>query len=175
MKPFLVFVILGLSVISCKQEQPVQENPPVSTVHADSTPPKPAPAGNPNLAANMSWTFLTDQLFHHDATVTSGKPDPNVRKGHWMDFSEDGTYTYGVWDKNSYTGTWSYNNDTKVLLLQPSDPKEKTSEWRVHHNDNTLVLAGTATYGDNANQIRWMRHAEKPDPNAKKNPEDEDQ
>jgi hypothetical protein len=114
----------------------------------------------------MSWTFLTDQLFRHDATVKSGTPDPDYNKGHWIDFHDNGSYDYGIWREKSYDGKWTYTDTTRTLRMIPNG-SQKPSEWEVMHKDRKLVLIGTHTYGDNALQEQWIRYEQRPDKNAK--------
>lgn len=160
--------LLFLGIYACKQEAS-------TNVGADNTKSvEPAAEAvqttsseeNPNLVANMSWTFLTDQLFHHGATVKSGISDPDLNKGHWMDFHDNGTYDYGVWGEKSYDGHWTYDETTRNLQLKPSG-SQKPSEWQVMHKDRKLILIGTHTYGDNAYQVQWIRYPQRPDKNAK--------
>jgi len=114
----------------------------------------------------MSWTFLTDQLFQHNATVKSGTLDPEYNKGHWMALHDNGTYDYGVWGDKLYDGKWTYTEGTRTLRFTPNDD-HKPSEWEVMHKDRKLVLIGTHTYGDNAFQQQWIRNEQRPDKNAK--------
>lgn len=160
-----IAVLLALVLIACKQEATTTE-----ATAADSIVPK--AEGNPNLVANMPWTFLTHQLFHHRVTVTSGKVDEQLRKGHWIDFLENGKFDYGIWGDKTYEGTWTYDDQTKILELKSSG-KEKPSEWRVMHKDDNLILIGTTTYGDNPQQVQWIRHENRPDKNAKAEEQDE--
>lgn len=161
---FIPFVLPVLMLFACKQEASVtEEESAVDSTSNHSTP----SASNPNLVANMPWTFLTHELYHQRITVVSGKADENMRKGHWMDFNDNGTYDYGVWGDKTFDGTWTYDDATKILTLKPNNGKEKMSEWRVMHKDDNLILVGTATYGDNAQQVQWIRHAQRPDKNAK--------
>jgi hypothetical protein len=154
---FLLPCILLISFAACKHEPQTSEETTIETA--------PAEQNNPNLVANMNWTFLTHQLFHHRVTVASGKVDENIRKGHWIDFHENGKYDYGIWGEKKYEGQWTYNDTTKTLLMKPAGD-EKPSEWRIMHRDEKLMFAGTATYGDNTQQIQWIRHEHRPDPNA---------
>lgn len=158
------------ALIACKQEASETTDTPVETAPAVQSA---TGSDNPNLAANMDWTFLTDKLFHHRVTVASGKIDENVRKGHWMDFLEKGKYESGVWSEKTGEGSWTYGDSSKLLTLKPTGDA-KPSEWRVMHKDNNLILVGTATYGNNAEQVQWIRNEARPDPNAKPKA-DEDQ
>lgn len=165
----LTLLIIG-ALFACKQEASEATETPVETPAASQPT---AGSDNPNLVANMDWTFLTDKLFHHRVTVASGKIDENVRKGHWMDFQEKGRFESGVWAEKTSEGSWTYDDNSKLLTLKPTGDA-KPSEWRIMHKDNNLILVGTATYGNNAEQVQWIRHEARPDPNAK--PEvDEDQ
>jgi hypothetical protein len=164
--------ILLVAFLSCKHEAATTTEE-TSTDTLTSGRANTANARNPNLAANMNWTFLTDKLFHHRVTVASGKVDENARKGHWIDFHDNGKYDYGVWGDKTLDGTWFYDDNAKLLQLTPSG-QEKPSEWRLMHKDDNLIMVGTATHGDNAQQVQWIRHEERPDKNAKP-AEDEDQ
>ncbi|HLF62937.1 MAG TPA: hypothetical protein VI603_04270 [Saprospiraceae bacterium] len=169
-KRMLIPVLVMNILFSCKQEATTSET---TSSEGDTTALSSPSTENPNLVANMPWTFLTHQLFRHHVTVTSGKIDPEERKGHWIDFLENGKYDYGVWGDKTQEGTWSYDDQTKLLELKPSG-NENPSEWRVMHKDNNLILIGTATYGNNPQQVQWIRHEGRPDKNVKP-AEDEDQ
>ena len=163
---FMQALLPGLMLIAlfaCKQEATTTDQTAVDTL---ATPEPVANDKNPNLVANMSWTFLTDKLFHHRTTVTSGKVDQNDRKGHWIDFHDNGKFDYGEWGDKTYDGTWFYNDETKLLELKPSG-SQKPSEWRLMHKEDNLIMVGTGTYGNNTQQVQWIRHEERPDKNAK--------
>ena len=162
-KNAIPFALLICALIACKQE--ASETTETPTEAAPSSQPATG-SDNPNLVANMDWTFLTDKLFHHRVTVASGKSDKNTRKGHWMDFQEKGKYESGVWGEKTAEGSWTYDDNSKLLTLKPTGDA-KPSEWRVMHKDNNLILVGTATYGNNAEQVQWIRNEARPDPNAK--------
>ncbi len=171
---FIHTLLTGLilcSVFACKPEATPTKETTIEVPAADETTTN---EKNPNLAANMSWTFLTDQLFHHRVTVERGNVDENERKGHWVDFHENGKYDYGVWGDKTLEGTWSYDDNTKVLEMKPMGDA-KPSEWRLKHMEDNLIMLGTATYGNNTQQVQWIRHEQRPDKNAKPVDEQEDQ
>ncbi len=171
--------LVFLACYACKQEGSATEtrsaapSPPAAT-QPPAEKPVAEQSGNPNLVANMSWTFLTDKLFQNRATVVSGQGNDNPNQGHWIDFNPDGTYTYGVWGEKTVEGTWTYDDDTQLLEMMPSSGNQKRSEWTVKYSDDKLVLVGTATYGDNAYQEMWIRVDHLPDKNAKPRSADED-
>ncbi len=112
--------------------------------------------------SNMPWTFLTNGIFHNNATITIGqKMTSNPNEGHWIDFKDNGEYDYGIWDKKQYDGAYYYDNDTHILQLQPRADVKK-SEWQVMHKDDNLILVGTGTYSDNATQMRFVRKTSYP-------------
>ena len=157
-------LVIAFSTICCKQEATTTDESASSDAQETSAAPVSSNA-NQNLAANMSWTFLTHQLFHHNVTVASGTVDQDTKKGHWMDFHDNGTYDYGIWGEKTYSGTWTYNDQTKLLELKPAGG-EKASEWQVGHRDDNLILVGTATHGDNRYQVRWLRNENRPEKNT---------
>jgi len=172
-KSWALISMSALLVYACNRVAPATQQSaeePVATPADTSTAAQSqntaAEETNPNLVANMSWTFLTDQLFQHSVTVKAGVADTETDKGHWVDFKDNGTYDYGVWGDKLYSGNWTYNDTTQTLLLKPSG-SQKPSEWQVMHKDRKLVLIGTATYGDNPYQVQWIRYAQRPDKNAK--------
>jgi hypothetical protein len=153
--------LILLLLLGCKPESntsPQDERP--AEIPTDSAS---LSKGNPNLVANMPYTFLTDEMFHHRITVISGKPDEESNKGHWLDLHDNGTYDYGIWDKQTYSGQWKYDDNSKLLELRPSG-NEKPTEWRVMYRDDNLYLAGTVTYGNNSRQAHWVRMPDKPRP-----------
>lgn len=126
-----------------------------------------APQPNPNTVDNMAWTFLVDGIFHNNATITAGKsPKDNPNQGAWIDFKDNGTYEYGTWGDKQYQGTWFYNGDTEVLDLTPdAGASAGPSQWTVKHKENSLIWIGTAKYGNNATQMRWLRRESYPSQN----------
>lgn len=167
---FTPFVLLvGILILaSCKQEATTTEETSDShdtmSLVSSGTSAQTQSSGNPALAENMSWTFLTHQLLHNRATVVSGNVGENPKAGHWMDFHENGTYEYGIWSEKTVEGTWSYDNETKLLQLKPASGSQ--SEWRVMHKEDNVVLIGTTTHGNNTNQEQWVRKAQRPSKNT---------
>lgn len=145
----IIFATATTCFNACKSDNTTQESTEASDV-------------NPNLAANMSWTFLTHKVFHNRRTVNAAGPsEQSPNAGHWIDFNENGTYTYGIWDEQTYSGTWSYDDDTKLLDLVPSN-NTKPSQWKVMHKDDNLILVGTSRHNDNAIQQQWVRRDGRP-------------
>ena len=157
---FLLGVSLALSFAACSTD-----NDSEATSDATAESPSSAAAGdqsaaqgqNPNTAENLPWTFLTDGIYHNNATISVGSDDPeNPNEGVWIDFKDNGTFDCGRWDTKEYDGSWYYDNNTKLLEMKPNG-NQKSSEWRVMHKELNLVLVGTAKYGDNAIQARYVR------------------
>lgn len=141
----LLLCILGYAFIGCKQEAKSADIEEITNQQSTS-------------GDHALWSFLTHLRFHNRNTVMSGQNySQNPNAGHWIDFRDDGTYEYGVLDKRTLTGKWEYDHPAGLLDLIPDDAS-KPSQWRVMHNDDILVLVGTAKYGDNATQAQWMRH-----------------
>lgn len=108
------------------------------------------------------WSFLTADLFHYTYIDKIGEDIPKSEYiGKWIDLHDDWTYDIGFLADKTSAGTWDYDHETKILNLIPVDGT-KRSEWRLLHNNDRIVMAGTNKYNDNAYQIRWNRYAEKP-------------
>lgn len=158
--PHILFLSLFVILFSCKNNA---ENDSVAgqeaVIESDNGFMKDRPSGE----QDHSWTFLTNQLFHYTAGFTVGeKDDGKLFVGHWIDLDSDGTFEKGIYKKTTYTGQWTYDHNVQELTLYPDPDEEKNTQWKVMSNDDMVVLVGTAKYGDNATQIRLVRHKEKP-------------
>jgi hypothetical protein len=119
----------------------------------------------PLPAEGHDFTFLTHELFHvGGAMVGSAKgKGNNPYEGHWLDFFPDGQYKWGEHKNVLHSGRWSYNDERKILNLQPTSGQGQPSEWKVMHNDQMVVLLGTRTHGNNNTQIQLIRSTTLPD------------
>lgn len=165
----LTLAVTLITIVSCKRDAASSadvQNLPPTTHGIDSaqnnsnvTSSTPVPTGG------HDYTFLTHELFHIGGAHISGAKDLNEQpyKDQWIDLVPDGTYKWGKHKNELYTGTWSYNHDSQILQLRPASGNEKTSEWKVMHNDNMVVLLGTKTYGNNNTQIQLIRSTTLPD------------
>jgi|GEM_PF-6256314 len=108
------------------------------------------------------WTFLTADLFWYTYIDRIDEEVPRESyAGRWIKFHDDWTYELGEYADKTSAGEYRYDNELKTLELIPVDGS-KRSEWRLLHNNDKVVLAGTSTFEDNATQIRWERKKEKP-------------
>ncbi|MDQ3016268.1 MAG: hypothetical protein M3R25_06075 [Bacteroidota bacterium] len=157
MKSFcLLSAFVAFFLFSCK--------PASTTVQEEtSSPVADSMVVNPNTTSNRisgghDFTFLTNKLYHYKASSSVGKPSTEQPyAGQWIDLDPDGTYKAGTLQQQTHTGKWGYNDEMKVLQLQPNDSNYKPSEWKVMHNDDMMVWVGTQSYNNNATQIQLVR------------------
>ena len=143
----------GIFFVSCQKDG----NSSADSADSASLPKVEAPDREP-----AKWTFLTADYFHYTYIDRIGETIPKSDYiGRWIDLKDDWTYEGGFFEETNTVGTWDYNHETKVFNIIPSDGN-KRSEWRLLHNNDRVVMAGTKTYGDNPFQVRWNRFPEKP-------------
>lgn len=169
MKTFYILCCLSfvIGMMSCKQDAATQQEAttPAATVETPSSTPQQATsqAVEQPLTEGHDYTFLTDKILIYKAAFGGDKTGAEQPyKDEWIDLQPDGTFKAGKLQKQTHTGQWSYNNDTQTLFLRPDVKEFKMSEWKVMHNDEMMVWAGTQTYGDNAVQIKLVRSATMP-------------
>jgi len=79
------------------------------------------------------------------------------KKGMWIDFKENHTYTYGKYNKEMGAGKYHYTFDKNLLLMIDDSSELPPQEWDVKTAGDAMVLIGTALYGNNAFQMKLMR------------------
>ncbi len=147
----LLILAIAVNVTSCTSDDATKKgnaSPDLSVVAPDKEPSK--------------WTFLTADLFHYTYVDEIGEDIPRESyAGRWIRFLDDWTYEGGFYADKTTAGEYRYDGDQKILELIPVD-NSKRSEWRLLHNNDKVVLAGTSTFEDNAIQMRWERRKDKP-------------
>jgi hypothetical protein len=65
-----------------------------------------------------------------------------------------GDYTYDIWDESTKveTGIFTWDRNNTQLRLTPT--LGEPSEWTIQYVNNSAIFIGTATYGNNAIQMR---------------------
>lgn len=107
---------------------------------------------NPKTAA-MIETQTWEYAFVFDGEMSA----PKVFAGVWIDFKDDHTYTYGKRSTVHGSGKYNYHLDRGELLMVDDNPKKKPEEWEVLSSDDTIILVGTMTYGDNYIQMKLVK------------------
>lgn len=170
MKSFYILCSFSFvfGMMSCKKDastQQVAETPAATLENAEGTPQQATnQAVEAPLTEGHDFTFLTDKILIYKAAFggdKTGKDQPY--RDEWIDLQPDGTYKAGKLKNQTHTGQWSYNHDSQTLFLRPDTKEFKMSEWKVMHNDEMMVWAGTQTYGDNNVQIKLVKSAVLPE------------
>ncbi len=154
---FSLYLCLVIGLLACSKDASSSDNASIAAAQNQVNLDVEAPAKPP-----AEWTFLTKDLFHYTYVDKIGEDIPKSDYiGKWIDLHDDWTYDGGFLSDRTTAGTWDYDHTSKILNLIPIDGS-KRSEWKVLHNNDRIVMAGTSKFGDNAFQIRWNRYAEKP-------------
>jgi len=96
---------------------------------------------------------LWEYQFYYDGEMSK----PGEYDGVWIDFKPDHTYEYGTLQEVEGSGRYNYHFERGELLMVDNQQSEKPTEFTIKGGDDVMVLVGTATYGDNAIQMKLER------------------
>ena len=77
--------------------------------------------------------------------------------GQWIDFKEDNSYVYGDQTTKKGAGRYHFDLDKSILIMVDNDSNKKAQEYEAKFAGDVMVLVGTATYKDNAFQMKLER------------------
>ncbi len=102
-------------------------------------------------------------VWEYEAAFREGAMSkPGEFAGHWIDFSENGTYEMGVYNEITGSGRYHYDNDTHLLLLVNNDEKVKPEEFELKLMQSVMIMMGKSTYQDNGFQAKLLKSEKRP-------------
>ncbi len=104
-----------------------------------------------------SYAIIEADIWEYEFVYNGEMSKPGEYTGTWIDFLKDGTYEYGKYSELQGSGRFSYHFERGELLMVDNDSSMKPQEWTVKAVGDVMVLVGTATYKDNAIQMKLMR------------------
>lgn len=153
----LLFLGAFTFLISCNESGgDSEENQNASTAKVEELKPK-------TNGDHAKYSFLTNGYLVNNATVKVGEdPKINPYEGTWFKLEADGTFSHGLYQETDYNGYWDYDAEKELLQFTPADESMEKSEWKVMHNSQMVVLAGTRTFENNGTQMRFRIAEQKP-------------
>lgn len=106
---------------------------------------------------SSSYAIIEADLWEYKFVFKGEMSKPGEYKGTWIDFKNDHTYEYGQGSNIQGGGKYNYNFDRSELLMVDNDNSQKPQEWSVKNAGDVMILVGTATYRDNATQMKLER------------------
>ena len=104
-----------------------------------------------------SYAIVEADVWEYEFVYDGEMSKPDDYKGVWIDFLPDGTYEYGRYNDIQGSGKYNYHFERGELLMLDDDTSLKPQEWTVKSVGDAMVLVGTATYKDNAIQMKLER------------------
>lgn len=104
-----------------------------------------------------SYAIIEADVWEYKFIYDGEMSDPGEYDGVWIDFLPDGSYEYGKGTEVQGGGRYNYHFERGELLMLDNDASEKPTEWSVKSAGDAMVLVGTATYKDNAIQMKLER------------------
>jgi hypothetical protein len=162
---------LTLFIASCKDKvEPATETTlPEEAVTQEIVPPapvmnKPDPEFISKSKAQKEKAEVVDQIWHYYFALSIKDPTPkkNIYEGQWLDLQPGGTFARGHYRDTTEKGFYLYtDNEADGLLELRSDTA--ASEWKVKYDPSSMLLIGTAKYGNNPWQIKLKRSDKLPE------------
>lgn len=104
-----------------------------------------------------SYAIVEADVWEYEFVYDGEMSAPGAYDGVWIDFLPDGTYEYGKYNNIQGKGRYNYHFERGELLLVDNDASQKPQEFTVKSAGDAMVLVGTATYKDNAIQMKLER------------------
>lgn len=100
---------------------------------------------------------LENKIWHYSFALSLKEETPkdNIYKGHWLDLKPKGEYSKGIYGETTESGRYVFNSKAGLLELRSSDGK--SSEWKVKVDPASMIMIGTAKYGNNPWQMKLSR------------------
>ena len=106
---------------------------------------------------SSTYAIIEADVWEYQFIFDGEMSKPDQYKGVWIDFLSDGTYEYGTNSKVDGSGRYNYHFERGELLMVDDQNSVKPQEWDVKNAGDAMVLIGTATYKDNAIQMKLER------------------
>ncbi len=102
-------------------------------------------------------------VWEYEAAFKEGAMSkPGEYAGHWIDFSENGTFEMGVYNEIKGRGRYHYDNDTHLLLLVNENENVKPEEYELKLMQSVMIMMGKTTYQDNGFQAKLLKAEKRP-------------
>jgi len=178
------FIYLSLSLLSCKNDTPnrpsaidnvatdkssIMENP-IKRERLEEMKKKKTEHNIPAMRVqalsilnhrlkkdSTSYAIIDVDVWEYKFVFSGKMSEPGAYDKTWIDFKRDHTYEYGKANQIQGYGKYNYNLDRSELLMVDNDNSQKPQEWSVKHGGDVMILVGTATYRDNATQMKLER------------------
>lgn len=169
----LLFFLIGISLISCKDNEKPTPNPEPSATQEETkeeeikmpTPSirKPDTKFIEASRGQQNESSVTDQIWHYVFALSIKDPTPkqNIYEGHWLDLLPDGSFKQGVYQDTTDHGYYTFTKNGEEQILEMRSDKG-ASEWKVKTDPAHMLLVGTAKYGNNPWQIKLSREQSLP-------------
>ncbi len=93
-------------------------------------------------------------LWHYKDIIHIHKEEVAKYTGRWIHIKRDDTFTSGIYLKENNSGTWSYNEETKIIQLNPKEKEDIATDWLVNGNGEFLLWLGSTETNKSGMQIR---------------------
>ncbi len=162
----LLFIfLLSISLITCKNKEKIDSNSDQNASEPKLEEVKmPAPAmGKLDEAfiklsdAQKDISEIENKIWHYSFALSlkESAPKDNIYKGQWLDILPKGHYKKGLYEETTEMGRYIYDDKTSLLELRSTS--DTSTEWKVKVDPATMILIGTAKYGNNPWQIKLSR------------------
>lgn len=100
---------------------------------------------------------LENKIWHYSFALSlkESTPKDNIYKGQWLDLMPKGHYKKGLFSETTEMGRYIYDENTTLLEMRSTS--DTSTEWKVKVDPATMILIGTAKYGNNPWQIKLSR------------------
>ena len=161
----IILFLLSLFLITCKNKEKIESGPLQKALEPNLQEIKlPSPVMAKLDAAFIKLSDaqqdipeLENKKWHYSFALSLKEtaPKDNIYKGQWLDILPKGHYKKGLYSEMTETGRFVY--DEKTGLLEMRSTSDTSTEWKVKVDPATMILIGTAKYGNNPWQIKLSR------------------